>query len=341
MSALVGAAALSAGAGLLGSFLGAYKQDKNAQAQRDWQEKMYLMDRDYNTAVNQRKRWEEAGLNPNLLMNGSSGSVSGSVPSTGMSNSGDTLAQGINSAGSSAAQMIAQQMDINAQKNVRSAEVRKAEEEADYTGQMTESQRIQNMYLLQILSARTKNLELKNAFQELENKYARDSLDARVDLVTAQNKSLSNRAYLDAMNAALADTQNRIAKVNLAWLPAEKQAGLANVIAQSALFAAQRGMADAAARMYVSSAALNYASEAGIKIDNNFRKATQQLSIDAANDASRWTQQKFKDTQTAPNKLWRWFGIDDGGSWLPAAGAYVLGKGSKRMNAPKKVKGFH
>ena len=100
----------------------------------------------------------------------------------------------------------------------------------------------------------TKNLQLKNVYQELENQYAKDSLDARVDLVNAQNQSLTNRAYLDAMNAALADTQNRISKVNLAWLPSEKQAGLANVIAQSALFASQRNMAAAAARMYVSSA---------------------------------------------------------------------------------------
>lgn len=339
MSAVLGAAALTAGASLAGSLFGANKQDKNAQAQREWQEKMYLMDRDYNSAANQRKRWEEAGLNPNLMMNGSAGSVSGSVPSTGMSNSGETLAQGINVAGSSAAQMIAQQMDINAQKDVRSAEVRKAEEEADYTGQMTESQRMQNMFLLQSLSAQTKNWELKNIYQELENQYAKDSLDARVDLVSAQNQSLANRAYLDAMNAALADTQNRIAKVNLSWLPAEKQAGLANVIAQSALFAAQRGMSEAAARMYVSSAALNYEQKAGVKIDNDVRSATKQLSIDATNDASRWTQQKYEDTQSSPNKLWRWLGID--GSWLPAAGAYAFGKSTKGLHAPKKVKGFH
>ena len=65
MSATIGAAAITAGAGLLGSLFGANKQDKNAQAQRDWQEKMYLMDREYNTASNQRKRFEEAGLNPN------------------------------------------------------------------------------------------------------------------------------------------------------------------------------------------------------------------------------------------------------------------------------------
>lgn len=335
----IGAAALTSGAGLLGSLMGANKQDKNAQAQRDWQEKMYLMDREYNTAANQRKRFEEAGLNPNLLLNGSSGSVSGSIPSTSMSNSGDTLAQGISSAGSSAAQMIAQQMDINAQKNVRDAESRRADEEADYTSQMTEAQRMQNMFLLQTLQAKTKNLQLKNVYQELENKYAQDSLDARVDLVTAQNQSLANRAYLDAMNAALADTQNRISKVNLAWLPAEKQAGLVNVIAQSALFASQRGMADAAARMYVSSAALNYAHESGIKLDNDFRKATQQLSIDATNDASRWTQQKYGDSQSPANKIWRWLGID--GSWLPAAGAYAFGKSTKGMRAPKKVKGFH
>lgn len=338
MSATIGAAAITAGAGLLGSLFGSHKQDKNAQAQRDWQEKMYLMDRDYNTAVNQRKRFEEAGLNPNLMMNGSAGSFS-TPPSTSLSNSGETLAQGISSASSSAAQIIAQQMDINAQKNVRAAQTRKADEEADYTGQMTESQRMQNMYLLQTLQAKTKNLQLRNVYQELENQYARDSLDARVDLLTAQNQSLANRAYLDAMNASLVDTQNRIAKVNLSWLPAEKQAGLANVVAQSALFAAQRRMAHAAARMYVSSAVLNYANEAGIKIDNDFRKATQQLSIDATNDASRWTQQKYEDTQSPANKIWRWLGID--GSWLPAAGAYAFGKSTKGMRTPKKVKGFH
>lgn len=339
MSATIGAAAITAGAGLLGSLFGSSKQDKNAQAQRDWQEKMYLMDREYNTAANQRKRFEEAGLNPNLMMNGSAGSVSGSVPSTSMSNSGETLAQGISSAGSSAAQMIAQQMDINAQKDVRAAETRKADQEADYTGQMAESQRMTNMYLLQTLQERTKNLQLKNIYQDLENKYARDSLDARVDLVTAQNQSLTSRAFLDSMNAALVDTQNRIAKVNLAWLPAEKQAGLANVIAQSALFAAQRGMALAAARMYVSSSVLNYANAEGIKIDNDFRKATQQLSIDAVNDSNRWTQQKFEDTHTPANKLFRWLGID--GSWLPAAGAYAFGKFTKGVRSSPTVKGFH
>ncbi len=335
----IGAAAITAGAGLLGSLFGSSKQDKNAQAQREWQEKMYLMDRDYNTASNQRKRWEEAGLNPNLMMNGAAGSVSGNVPSTTMSNSGETLAQGINSAGSSAANMIAQQMDINAQKSIRDAQVRQAEEQADYTGQMTESQRMQNMYLLQTLSAQARNWDLKNTYQDLENQYARDSLNARVDLVTAQNQSLANRAYLDAMNAALADTQNSIAKVNLSWLPAEKRAGLTNVIAQSALFAAQRGMSQAAARMYVSSAALNYAQEAGVRIDNDIRNDTKQLSIDATKASSNWTMQNFEDTHSLPNKLWRWLGID-ASSVLPAATGFVVGKSVKGLNAPKKVTGF-
>ena len=53
MSATIGAAALTAGAGLLGSLVGARQQDKNAQAQREWQEKMYLIDRDYNPATDE------------------------------------------------------------------------------------------------------------------------------------------------------------------------------------------------------------------------------------------------------------------------------------------------
>lgn len=342
MTAITGDAILSAGAGLLGSFFGAHKQDKNAQAQRDWQEKMYLMDRDYNTAVNQRKRLEEAGLNPNLMMNGSAGSVSGTVPSTGMSNSGETLAQGINAVGSSAAQMIAQQMDINAQAGVRSAEARKAEEEADYTGQMTESQRMQNMFLLQTLSAQTKNLELKNVYQELENQYARDSLDARVDLVTAQNKSLANRAYLDAMNASLIQTQNAIQKVNLAWLPAEKKAGLANVVAQSKLFAQQAKMSNAAARMYVSSACLNYAQKEGIDTDNRFRESINELSKDATQTQNAILEQSYEDSKSGLNPLWRFLGIS--GGTVAAGAGYVLGKGKGAKGSPykkpAKVKGF-
>ena len=85
MSATIGAAAITAASGIFGSLFGSHKQDQNAQAQRDWQQKMYLMDRDYNTAANQRKRFEEAGLNPNLMMNGSASSVSGSVPSAPIS----------------------------------------------------------------------------------------------------------------------------------------------------------------------------------------------------------------------------------------------------------------
>ncbi|MCE7766417.1 hypothetical protein GQL56_27660 [Pseudomonas putida] len=50
-------------------------------------------------------------------------------------------------------------------------------------------------------------------------------------------------------------------------------------------------------------------------------------------------KQKYEDTQSPANKLWRWLGID--GSWLPAAGAYAFGKSTKGMRAPKKVKGFH
>jgi hypothetical protein len=56
--------------------------------------------------------------------------------------------------------------------NLGQAEARNADEQADYTGQMTEAQRMQNMYLLQTLQAKTKNLQLRNVYQELENQYA-------------------------------------------------------------------------------------------------------------------------------------------------------------------------
>lgn len=106
---LIGSA-ISVGAGLLGSIFGSSGANRtnrtNLQIAREtnkanmqiakeaneanyklWQEQnqanidMWNMENDYNTATNQRKRLEDAGLNPYLMMNGGSAGTAGSISS--------------------------------------------------------------------------------------------------------------------------------------------------------------------------------------------------------------------------------------------------------------------
>ena len=106
---LIGSA-ISTGAGLFGSIFGSSGANRtnrtNLQIAREtnkanmqiakeaneanyklWQEQnqanidMWNMENDYNTATNQRKRLEDAGLNPYLMMNGGSAGTAGSISS--------------------------------------------------------------------------------------------------------------------------------------------------------------------------------------------------------------------------------------------------------------------
>lgn len=110
MDPMLGAAGISAGAGLLGSAIGSiggifsnrtnlkiaretnamnYKiaQEANAANYKLWQAQnqanidMWNMQNEYNSAINQRQRLEDAGLNPYLMMSGGNAGTAGSLSS--------------------------------------------------------------------------------------------------------------------------------------------------------------------------------------------------------------------------------------------------------------------
>lgn len=54
--------------------------ERLAMQARDWQEKMWNKQNEYNLPINQRKRLEDAGLNPNLAFGSSASAMGTSVP---------------------------------------------------------------------------------------------------------------------------------------------------------------------------------------------------------------------------------------------------------------------
>ena len=66
--------------------------ERMAMQQRDFQEKMWNKENEYNTASAQRQRLEEAGLNPYLMMNGgSAGSAQSVGPGASASSAGSAV----------------------------------------------------------------------------------------------------------------------------------------------------------------------------------------------------------------------------------------------------------
>lgn len=99
-------------------------------------------------------------------------------------------------------------------------------------------------------------------------------------------------------------------------------------------------------------AALNYASESGLRIDNRLKDATFDLAVKMAGNqvnSEYWNQknaklnyyignQDYNDSHHGLNPAWRWIG--DPPSVVTGAVGYTLGKGIGKLSAPNKVKGF-
>nr|CAI9749792.1 pilot protein for DNA ejection [Microvirus sp.] len=332
--------------GLAGSLFGASKQDKNLKQSQDFQKQMWLMQNEYNSPVNQRKRFEEAGLNPNLMMNGSAASVASSVPSTQQSDSGNVMAQGISQATSNAAQLIAQQMDIGAQAQLRAAAAKQASAEAAKAEEEKTAVEQENQWRLNQLMAKTSNLHLQNEFQRYQNDFLKHSLEDRVDSVYWENEERKANIEVQAKNALLLDVQYAMRLIDLSYLDAEHQAQLANIIQDTATSATQAGLNRAATKSQIALAFLNYMQGEGIKIDNQTRadanRLTNTLLSNMVNSAY-WKQlldkQHYNDSQSLPNRFQRWLGID--GDATAGVAGYAVGQGVKKgkqiVHKPKKI----
>lgn len=165
MDPIIGGALISGGASLLSNLFG-HKSQQNAnqqnfeysqrllQQQMDYNTEMWNKSNDYNTPAQQRKRLEEAGLNPYLMLQGgnagSASSVLGVSPSFPQAQASRFDFSGIGNAVNS----VYSNMVANAQKN-------KLTQEAQAVQIDNEFRRRQNVAALAEQWSRTKNNEAK------------------------------------------------------------------------------------------------------------------------------------------------------------------------------------
>ena len=329
-----------------------------AQENNAFNERMVDKMNDWNSAKNQRARLEEAGLNPYLMLDGGSAGTATTAPTADTSSVqsapdvGSTIASGAQQLGSSissAASQISQQVYNS---SLQEANVRKANADASSSEQDALLKGIESQFAAQRFLLDLKLKEMQGKVSEQDYHYLRDSMQDRLDSVKFQNTLTGSQSSYYNQMAGLVDVQRQIEKTNLDWLPREKQAGLAATLQNVRTMVSQMHLNYAQAKNAYAMAALNYANEAGVRINNRLQDSLFDLSIKMAGNqvnTEYWTQKNAKlnyyignqgygDSHSPLNRFWRW----SGASPAAAGGAigYTLGKGKVKLNAPKKVKGF-
>lgn len=242
--------AISAGASIIGGLLGKSSSDSasrtNLQINREnqaWNEKMmdkqnawnlaqWNRENEYNSASQQVARYRAAGLNPYLMMqNGSAGSAS-SVTSAAPGNAGmsNTVSPFDYSAAAAGVGNAVSQY-YNAQ--MISANIRKAIAEAI-------GQEKQNTWLdtklqaeIEALKQNTSSSKTRQELDKFSLFHAKTMLPGELAQQDLQNSSLAESIVNQRANTYYTEMQSTLAAANLAWLPKEKEAELAQYAANT------------------------------------------------------------------------------------------------------------
>lgn len=258
-------------------------QENNAFNQRMWEKQNA-----YNSPVEQRRRLEQAGLNPNLMMNGGSSGTAETAPTADTSgvqqvpDVGSTIASGYQQFGNSLSNAASQIAGMVYNNGLQQANVNKAQAEAQSASQDACYKELQNRFAASQFLADLREKQYRGLIAKSDYEYLRDSMQDRLDSVKFQNTLTGSQSSYYNQMSGLIDVQRQIEKTNLDWLPREKQAGLAATLQNIRTMVSQMHFNYAQAKNAYAMAALNYAHEAGVRINNRLQDSIFDLSVGMA-----------------------------------------------------------
>lgn len=298
-----------------------------AQANNAFNEKMWNAQNEYNTPISQRQRLEQAGLNPYLMLDGSStGNAQSSVTADQSGTQvapefGQTLASGYQQLGlsiSDAAGRIAQMVYNN---DLQQANVQKTLADAKNSDLQNQYDSLRNSFAAAQFLAELRLKQYQGKISRYEANYLRDSMKDRLQSANFDWQLKGHQSsYYDQL-AGLTDIQRQIQNINLSWLPREKSADLAATLQNVRTMVSEMNLNYAQAKNAFAMAVLNYAQSAGVRIDNRLKDSTFDLSVKLAKNTVNteyWNQknaklnyhignQGYNDSQKGLNPFWRWF----------------------------------
>lgn len=256
-----------------------------AQQNNAFNERMWNMQNEYNLPSAQRARLEAAGINPYLMLDGSSTGVAQSAPTADTSGTqvapdvGSTIAGGYQSLGSSISSAASQIAQMSFQNDLQKANVAKVNAEAQNADLQNAYDGLRNQFAAAQFLADLRLKQNQGKISEYDAQYLRDSLQDRLDSVKFQNTLSGSQVSYYNQLAGLTDVQRKVEETNLKWLPREKQVSIMVAIQNARTAASQMRLNDASARNMIALSALNAANEAGVRLDNKLKDAVFDLSV--------------------------------------------------------------
>lgn len=248
------------------------------QANQHFSEKMWNAQNEYNTPYNQAERLKAAGINPYLAMqnDGNVGQASsadvptGAVDTSSGSVDASLAASRSNLIGSVGGILQSSFANISQRKMV-DAQAQKAQSEAKYQDIMNMFAYADMVTKIQKQISETKDTDARRHYQEILNYITDSSKEYQIEKIHSDSVNSFNQNVLmddeHNLNQARIRSQNLEAdllEANLAWLPKEKAAGIAQAYAQAYASTASGKAALAAAE--------NYAADSyGKRFDNKMR----------------------------------------------------------------------
>lgn len=310
-----------------------YNQDMfNQQVDYDWKKTQYQteknnaaqlaavgMQQEYNSAVNQRKRLEAAGLNPYLMMSGGNAGTASAVSSSA-GTGGSPSAMGVNAPTASPAVMqafrpdfsgvtgvIQTLLDIQAQKGVREAQ-------ASSLGEQASGFKIENKYkaeklLWEIYNSKA-DYNLKNSQEALNNmNFARMQAMFSSDVSKAQREADNAQFTGELIRAQTAwqQLQGLLGAKELKYYDQKVLQELAIMSAQQYSLVAAGKASEAQARQAIENALNLVEQREGIKVDNYVKQNTANALIKTARNncnTSYWNSVGARNN-SGPRDAWQ------------------------------------
>lgn len=256
-----------------------------AQQNNAFNERMWNLQNEYNSPVAQRARLEAAGINPYLMLDGSSTGVAQSAPQADTSGTqvspdvGSTIAGGYQSFGNSIASAAGQIAQMAFQNDLQNANVAKTQADAQNSDLQNQYDALRNQFAAAQFLADLRLKQYQGKISKYDAAYLRDSMQDRLDALKFQNSVSGSQASYYNQMAGLYDVQRKIEETNLKWLPREKQVSIMAAVQNARTAASQMNLNFASARNMIAMAGLNAAQSAGVRVDNRLKNTVFDLSV--------------------------------------------------------------
>lgn len=210
--------------------------EKQTDKMLAWQRKQWEDTNAYNSASSQVQRLKAAGLNPYLMTNGGSAGSATAMGGTTPTRADSVQLQAGHVDPVTSGQFLADATTnaLNGYLNYKEKTAQIKQIEIDNKTRLAE-----NINKIYNTMADTMSKKTANAYQQIQNEIALATKDDVKDMVRNQADQSMYETQFKAQQLTTQYLQNEMLRVQLAYLPQEKRVALSNVMADTALKAAQ------------------------------------------------------------------------------------------------------